>query len=237
IDMSKRQFLLGTIGFDEVTRIAAGSPLHEREGTRFGIKLLKHLKQRAAEFEEETGLQFGVTRTPAESAAGRLARKDYRAYAGIRKYLKGKGPDDVYYTNSTTLDVAAGIPLSQRIKKEGMFHPYMDGGALTHIYLGEANPDPDALWELAMKIAKETLQSYYTFTKDVQLCPKCYYQSGIDWRVTQFNSIDELTRIPCPRCGAVGMEVFSRVTGYIQSIHTFNPSKRQEFIDRHRYRI
>ncbi|MHA1962880.1 MAG: anaerobic ribonucleoside-triphosphate reductase, partial [Candidatus Thorarchaeota archaeon] len=171
IDMSKRQFLLGTIGFDEVTRIAAGSPLHEREGTRFGIKLLKHLKQRAAEFEEETGLQFGVTRTPAESAAGRLARKDYRAYAGIRKYLKGKGPDDVYYTNSTTLDVAAGIPLSQRIKKEGMFHPYMDGGALTHIYLGEANPDPDALWELALKIAKETLQSYYTFTKDVQLCP------------------------------------------------------------------
>ncbi|MFW9803845.1 MAG: anaerobic ribonucleoside-triphosphate reductase, partial [Candidatus Thorarchaeota archaeon] len=143
IDMSRRQFLLGTVGFEEMAKIATGFHLHEREGTKFGIKVLKHLKKKSQEFEKETGLHFGVTRTPAESAAGRLARKDYKAYKGIRKYLKGTDINP-YYTNSTTLYVGANLALSDRIRKEGMFHPYMDGGALTHIYLGEANPDPDA---------------------------------------------------------------------------------------------
>ncbi|RDE12746.1 MAG: anaerobic ribonucleoside-triphosphate reductase, partial [Candidatus Thorarchaeota archaeon] len=150
IDMNKREFLLGTVGFDEMAEIMTGQHLHESEGTRVGIKVLKHLKAKAAEFQKETGLHFGVTRTPAETAAGRLAAKDYKAYPGIRKYLKGNDAN-VYYTNSTTLYVGADIPLTQRIKKEGMFHPYLDGGALTHVYLGEANPDPDALWELTKK--------------------------------------------------------------------------------------
>ena len=236
IDMSTREFLLGTVGFDEMAEIMTGQHLHEPEGTRFGIKVLKHLKEKAAEFQKETGLHFGVTRTPAESAAGRLAVKDYKAYPGIRKYLKGDG-SNVYYTNSTTLYVGADLPLSQRIKKEGMFHPYMDGGALTHIYLGEANPDPDALWELTKKIATETLNAYWSFTKDTIVCPKCNYQAGIDWRSATFSSIDDLTRVPCPRCGFVGVEIFSRITGYLQSLSTFNSAKKQEFLDRHRYTL
>ncbi len=236
IDMNKREFLLGTVGFDEMAMVMTDHHLHEAEGTRFGIKVLKHMKQKAAEFEEETGLHFGVTRTPAESAAGRLAVKDYKAYPGMRKYLKGDAPH-VYYTNSTTLDVNANLPLTQRIKKEGMFHPFMDGGALTHIYLGEANPDPDALWELTKKIATSTLSSYWSFTKDVLQCPSCTYQTGIDWRSARFASIDDLSRIPCPKCGFVGVEVFSRVTGYLQALSSWNPSKKQEFLDRHRYNL
>ncbi|MHA1965876.1 MAG: anaerobic ribonucleoside-triphosphate reductase [Candidatus Thorarchaeota archaeon] len=234
IDMSSRQFLLGTVGFDEMASVMVGHQLHEKEGTRFGIKVLKHLKETAAEFEKETGLHFGVTRTPAESAAGRLAVKDYKAYPGMRKYLKGDAPH-VYYTNSTTLDVSANLPLSQRIKKEGMFHPFMDGGALTHVYLGEANPDPDALWELTKKIATDTLSSYWSFTKDVMQCGACNYQAGIDWRNVSFSSVDDLSHVPCPRCGHVGVEIFSRITGYLQSLSSFNPAKKQEFLDRHRY--
>ncbi|MHA1960690.1 MAG: anaerobic ribonucleoside-triphosphate reductase [Candidatus Thorarchaeota archaeon] len=236
IDMEKRQYLLGTVGFEECARIATGHSLHEREGSRFGIKVLKHLKERAEEFEKETGLHFGVTRTPAESAAGRLALKDHKMYPGMRKYLKGEAPN-VYYTNSTTLDVAAPLPLSDRIRKEAMFHPYMDGGALTHIYLGEANPDPEALWELTKKISRETLASYFAFTVDTQFCSSCHYQGALDWRTTRFNSIEDLDRILCPRCGSAGVVIFSRVTGYLQGIHTFNPAKRQEFIDRHRYTL
>jgi len=236
IDMETREFLLGTVGFEEMAHIMTGHHLHEREGTRFGIKVLKHLKKRADEFQEETGLHFGVTRTPAESAAGRLARKDYHSYPGIRKYLKGDMPS-VYYTNSTTLDVAADLPLSDRIKKEGMFHPFMDGGALTHVYLGEANPDPDALWALTKKIARDTLSSYWAFTKDQLYCQKCNYQAGIDWRHTKFDSIHDLDNIPCPRCGYVGVEIYSRITGYLQGTSVFNDSKKQEFIDRHRYNL
>ncbi|MHA2023370.1 MAG: anaerobic ribonucleoside-triphosphate reductase, partial [Candidatus Thorarchaeota archaeon] len=190
----------------------------------------------AAEYGEELGLSFGVTRTPAESAAGRLAAKDYRAYTGIRKYLKGDHPN-VYYTNSTTLDVSAPLALSERIKKEGMFHPMMDGGALTNVFLGEANPDPDALWKLTLKIAKNTLNSYWAFTKDILACPKCSYQTGIDWRNAKFASIEDMATIPCPKCGYIGVDIISRVTGYLQSTNSWNAAKRQEFLDRHRYTL
>ncbi|MGV9103848.1 MAG: anaerobic ribonucleoside-triphosphate reductase, partial [Candidatus Thorarchaeota archaeon] len=142
-----------------------------------------------------------------------------------------------YYTNSTTLYVGADIPLSQRIKKEGMFHPYMDGGALTHVYLGEANPDPDALWVLTRKIAEETLNSYWSFTKDILACPSCFHQEGIDWRNAEFSSVDDLSRIPCPKCGYVGVDIISRITGYLQSFSSWNSSKKQEFLDRHRYSV
>jgi anaerobic ribonucleoside-triphosphate reductase len=236
IDMTKRQFLLGTVGFAEVAKIMTDYELYEREGTRFGIKLLKHLKDKADDYEEATGLQFGVTRTPAETAAGRLASKDYRMYPGIRKYLKGEAPN-VYYTNSTALYVGADLSLSDRIKKEGMFHPYMDGGALTHIYLGEANPDPDALWKLNLKIANETLSAYWAFTKDIISCSRCGYQAGIDWRSARFATIEDLDKIPCPKCGFVGCDVISRITGYQQSLNSWNKSKRQEFLDRHRYAL
>ncbi len=236
IDMTKREFLLGTVGFEEMAYIMTGHHLHEREGTRFGIRVLKYLKEKANEFQDETGLHFGVTRTPAESAAGRLAAKDYRAYPGIRKYLKGDAPN-VYYTNSTTVDVGADLQLSDRIKKEGMFHPYMDGGALTHIFLGEANPDPDALWALIRKVATDTLTSYWAITKDVMICSNCSYQAGVDWKQIDLNTIDDLTRIPCPRCGVPGVDIISRITGYMQSISTFNKAKRQEFLDRHRYSL
>ncbi len=236
INMNKREFLLGTVGWEEMVHILTGYHLHEREGTRFGIKVLKYLKTKAQEFEEETGLSFAVTRTPAESAAGRLAAKDYRAYPGIRKFLKGSAPN-VYYTNSTTLYVGADLPLSERIKKEGMFHPYMDGGALTHIYLGEANPDPDALWKLTLNIARSTLNSYWAFTKDILNCTRCGYQEGIDWRSAQFATVEDLSRIRCPKCGFVGVDIISRVTGYLQSLSTWNKAKQQEFIDRHRYHL
>ncbi|MBD3407734.1 MAG: hypothetical protein GF411_16570, partial [Candidatus Lokiarchaeota archaeon] len=98
-------------------------------------------------------------------------------------------------------------------------------------------PDPDALWALTKKIAKDTLNSYFSFTKDVMQCPSCSYQAGIDWRTTKFDSIEDLTRITCPRCGYVGVEVFSRVTGYVQGVQSWNPSKKQEFLDRHRYGV
>ncbi|MGD9382052.1 MAG: anaerobic ribonucleoside-triphosphate reductase, partial [Candidatus Thorarchaeota archaeon] len=44
IDMNTREFLLGTVGFEEMSIIMTGQHLHEREGTKFGIRVLKHLK-------------------------------------------------------------------------------------------------------------------------------------------------------------------------------------------------
>lgn len=237
IDMSSREFLIGTIGFNEMCEILTGSPIHERDGSRFGIKVIKHVNEKAQAFSEETGLHFGVTRTPAESAAGRLAVKDYRKFPDIRQYLKGSAPE-VYYTNSTSTYVGAPISLSDRIKAEAMFHPHMDGGALTHIFLAEHNPDPDALWKLTLRIARETLSSYWAYTKDVMYCRRCENVSGIDWRKLSMTSLSDLDAIACTHCGQKGVEIISRITGYMQVLNnSWNASKRQEWLDRARYAL
>ncbi|MFW9976235.1 MAG: anaerobic ribonucleoside-triphosphate reductase [Candidatus Thorarchaeota archaeon] len=43
--------------------------------------------------------------------------------------------------------------------------------------------------------------------------------------------------MPCPKCAFVGVEVFSRITGYLQALSSYNPAKKQEFLDRHRYSL
>ncbi len=72
----------------------------------------------------------------------------------------------------------------------------------------------------------------YTF-----IISSCTYQTGIDWRNARFATIEDLSRIPCPKCGYIGVEVFSRVTGYLQALSSSNPAKKQEFLDRDRYKL
>lgn len=231
INPSRRMYLLGTVGFAEMTHIMTGHQMHEQEGHKFAIKVLKHLKNRGVRLKKKSGLNIAITRTPAESAAGRLAMKDVEQFPDIKRYLHGNG--NPYYTNSTQLSVMSDISLSDRINIEGTFHPFMDGGALTNIFLGEANPDPDALWSLLEETAKKTLNAYFTFTKDILVCNGCKYTGGIDWK--RIGTI--MTQISCPRCHGHDTEIFSRITGYSQGLSSWNLSKQAEFVDRRRYHI
>ena len=230
ISMKDRLYLIGTVGFNEMCEIMVDAPLHEEKGRKFTLKVLIYLKKKADEIAKETGLKIDVTRTPAESAAGRLAVKDYRAFPGIRKFLKGT-IDDPYYTNSTAIDVSAEISMSERIKKEGMFHPYLGGGALTHIFLGDRDIDPTALWGLIKNIARNTLNSYFAFTRDLLMCA-CGYMGamGTDVEITaNFKGI-------CPQCGGEA-EIYSRITGYLVNLSSWGADKQQEFKDRYRYNL
>ena len=80
-----------------------------------------------------------LEQTPAESTAYRFAKLDMKYYplqsATVIRGNKSNG--EVYYTNSTYLNVAAPIIAIERVKEEGLFHPLIDAGSLTHVWLGE----------------------------------------------------------------------------------------------------
>lgn len=232
LNIKDRMFLVGTVGFDEMCQIMTGCKLHEPAGQKFALKVLKYLNAWSKNVSTDLGLNVAVTRTPAESAAGRLARKDWKSYPGIRKYIKGT-PDDPYYTNSVVVDVAAAISLSERIKIEGIFHPFLDGGALTHIYLDDrGNIDDKSMWELIKSIAKNTLNSYFSFTRDMVVCQSC----GHVGLLHSLDDLDEDFMATCEHCGQKSV-VMSRITGYLQTLNSFNSAKRQEFLDRYRYTL
>lgn len=231
LEGENRMYLIGTLGFDEMCQIMVGKQLHQPDGKKFALKVIKWLVGKAKEMSKETGLDITITRTPAETAAGKLAQKDVRAFPGIRKFLKGT-QEDPYYTNSVAVDYSADIGLMERIETEAMFHPYLSGGALTHIYLGDNGTiAPEALWKLTKHIAENTLIAYFAYTRDITQCFSCGY-------VGAAKSVDMKTLIAtCPKCGGTDTEIYSRITGYAQSLSSWGKAKQQEFRERHRYEL
>jgi len=156
------------------------------------------------------------------SASTRFALLDLKHFPNKAK-VQGIGKS-VYYTNSDHLRYSADISLMERISKQAEFHPIVQGGVMTHIWLGESNPEKEALWKFTKNIALNTDTAYFAFTKDFTNCLNCKkFSPGI------FNK--------CPHCGATEpkLEWFSRITGYYSRLNSWNDGKIQEWRDRKRY--
>jgi len=128
LEPDKQSFIIGIVGMNEMVKAHTGKELHESEDSwKFALKVMKHMKDKVAEFREETSLNFSLARTPAESCAYRLAQIDLKKYKNTAVY-NGEG-DTAYYTNSFHIRPSADIPLWKRLTMEGSFHPLTDGGA------------------------------------------------------------------------------------------------------------
>ncbi|HDI02739.1 MAG TPA: anaerobic ribonucleoside-triphosphate reductase, partial [Candidatus Aenigmarchaeota archaeon] len=142
----KQSYTIGLVGINEMTKFHTGEELHEsKEAWMFGLRVMKYMKEVVVRFREETNLNFALARTPAESTAHRLALIDRKIY-GDKAIVQGDlKTNSIYYTNSFHVRPNADIPLFERMKIEGSFHPLTDGGAMSHIWLGEAHPNPEAI--------------------------------------------------------------------------------------------
>jgi len=226
LDFRKQSLSIGFVGLNECVLAHTGNELHETpEAYEFGKKILRHLSKKCDEFTQSNLVKFSLWEQPAESTAERFAKLDRIHYP---KHAIPQGDlesNSVYYTNSDHLNYAADISLLERINKQAEFHPIVQGGVITHIWMGEAYPDPEGLWKFTKAIA-HTPTAYFTFTKDFTQCLKCLkFINGI------YNT--------CPHCGASDehIEWWSRVTGYYSRVKRFNQGKFQEWRDRKRYDV
>ena len=218
---------IGFIGLNEMLKAHIDEELHEsKDAWRFGLRVIQHMADVANRYSEETGLRFSILQTPAESTCYRLALIDLREF-GERAVVQGdRESGAVYYTNSNHVRVSAGIPLLQRILIESSFHPLTMGGAILHVWLGEGNPEPQALHQLTKNIALNTNAAYWAYTKDMTICRRCHHVEA---------GLQEI----CHNCGATGEDVewWSRVTGYYSRVSRWNAGKRRELMDRRRYGV
>ncbi len=218
---------VGFIGLNEMVKKVTGSELHESsDAWKFGLKVIKHMAGKVEEMKEKTGQRWGMVQTPAESAALKLASIDLKRFGKSAVVQGEKKTKDVYYTNSSHVNYSANIPLFKRLEIDSSFHPLVQGGAISHIFLGENNPDPEALMKLTKRIASNTLTSYFAYTKDMTSCSICN---------RTFGGVYE----KCPNCDAEGDAVqwYSRITGYYTPVKSWNKGKMKEFLDRHKYNL
>jgi len=211
---------IGFTGLNEAVRSITGYELHEDDTAyKLGKKILNYMVAKCNTMTERDNKYYSLWEQPSESTSNRLARLDLKHFP--KKAIVQSNGKSAYYTNSDHFRYDAEIPLSERIKKQGDLHPIVNGGVITHIWLGEQKPDINGLWELTKNICLNTNTAYFAYTIDFIYCPSCRRM----FRGIQFN---------CPRCHSGDVKVYSRVTGYYSEVNRYNPGKRAEWETRKR---
>jgi ribonucleoside-triphosphate reductase len=109
-----------------------------------------------------------------------------------------------------------------RVREEGLFHPLIDAGALTHVWLGELRPAAESIANFVEKTFKQTLNSQITFSPEFTSCNSC-------------GKTERGLREKCTFCGSAEVEGITRITGYFSRIPGWNKGKIAEL--RERYRV
>ncbi|MCK4901727.1 MAG: ribonucleoside triphosphate reductase [Thermoplasmatales archaeon] len=218
---------IGLIGMNDALLNFMTKSIGDKEGKKFAEKVLDHMREKIADFQEETGNIFNLEATPAEGASYRLARIDKAEFPDIRTFNQefygngGRGIEP-YYTNSTQLPVGFTTDVFEALDLQDSLQSKYTGGTVLHIFLGEEDPSPTATKKLIRKVAENYSLPYYTITPTFSVCPDHGYIAG-----------EHLT---CPTCKTENKttecEVYSRVVGYLRPVSQWNRGKQQEFTDR-----
>jgi len=216
--------LIGMVGLNEMIQVHSGKQIHESdEALRFGLKVIAYMKLLADKMSQKYNMRFVLEQTPAESTAYRFAKLDLRDFSPRSGYIvKGDiSRGEVYYSNSTYLNVGSVTNPIDRVRKEGLFHPLIEAGALTHLWLGEARPSKESLANFVIKVFRNSQNDQIAFSPEFTTCTACE------------KTARGLTH-QCPYCGSDQVEGITRITGYFTKISSWNKGKLGELRDRYR---
>ncbi len=225
--LHKASFLIGMLGLNEMIQYHTGEQLHEsKDAVMFGFKVMAHMNKEAERIGKEMGIKIPLEQTPAESTAYRMAKLDMKHYPmQAPTVIKGnKSAGELYYTNSTYLNVSTEMSPIERVKTEGKYHPLIEAGALSHVWLGESKPSPESLANFVTKTMRNTQNAQIAFSPEFTSCLDC----GKTHR-----GLDEA----CHKCNSSNIEGITRVTGFFSKVSSWNKGKVGELKDRNRVEI
>jgi ribonucleoside-triphosphate reductase len=220
--MSRVTYLIGLLGLNELVEAHTGKQLHEsEEAFELGLKVTAYLNLACKKLSKREGMHFVLEQTPAESTCYRLAKLDLKYIperAGdIVKGRQDKG--EVYYTNSTQLNVGDIANPIVRVQREGQFHDMIEAGALTHVWLEDARPAAASVADFVKKTFYRTRNAQIAFSPEFTSCNSC---SKVHRGLTE----------TCVYCRSTDVDGITRVTGYFSRTSGWNAGKRAELRDR-----
>src|SRR5665647_99518 len=208
---------IGIVGVNEAIINLLGQNIASRDGQAFAMKMLNFMRDRLADYQEETGCIYNLEATPAEGTSYRLARLDKKRYRDIifanQKQINSNRAEP-FYTNSSQLPVDFSGDLFDALEHQETLQSLYTGGTVFHIFLGERLPTWKSAAELVKKVACNSKLPYFTLTPTFSICPTHGYTNG--------------EHKQCPVCEAT-CEVYSRVVGYLRPVDQWNDGKQAEF--------
>jgi len=221
--MHRVTYLIGMVGLNEMVQYHTGEELHSSEDAiKFGLQVIAHMNLVAARLSRKHNMRFVLEQTPAESTAYRFAKLDMRLFRQAEQVVKGNlSLDEIYYTNSTLFNVGAEMDAIERVKREGLFHPLIEAGSLTHVWLGETRPSAESIANFIKKTFRMTQNDQIAFSPELTACVAC-------GRTTR--GLHDV----CPYCNSDQVEQITRITGYFTKVASWNKGKKGELRDRYR---
>ncbi len=190
IDLDKATYIIGLIGLNECVQHIYGEELHESKKVLLeSLKIIAQMNMKAKELGTKYGLKVTLEESPAESAARRFAKVDFKRFPESRELMRGDVESgDIYYTNSVHLRPDAPVDLVTRIEMQSKFHSLIESGAMIHAFVGERRPSAGAIKSLVKKTWQKTQAAQITISPEFTICGNCRKMT------TGLNS-------HCPHCG------------------------------------
>ncbi len=224
VELDKCTYIIGLIGVNDAVKFLMGKEFHEsEEAFDLGLKIVAHLYARCKKLAAKHKMKFSLEESPAESAARRLAKADLVYFKEeAASIIKGGSNDVAYYTNSVHLSADAPVSLVERIRQQAKFHSMIESGAITHAFVGEERPSPEAIARLVKDTLCRTQTAQLTISPEFTYCNDCQHN---------MRGLQDT----CLNCGSAHVEGETRVVGYFSKIKNWNKSKRYgELVARHR---
>jgi ribonucleoside-triphosphate reductase len=157
--LEKQNLSISFIGLNETVKSLTDFELHEDDHAyNLGRKILEYMATKCTIMSERDNVHYCLSEQPSNISSKRLARLD------LKHFPKKAIPlNNGIYTKSSHLRYNAEIPLFERIKKEGDFHPMIKGKTISYLPLSENKSDIDRLWELTQYICLNTNTSYFIY--------------------------------------------------------------------------
>lgn len=191
----------GITAFDEFTYLWTGKRLVD-EGGEISSRVLRHLKEKLAQFKKEDGYLYAIYGTPAESLCATQAKQ-------YDKFCRDEGIDNVfahaphysaeYFTNSFHVNVTEEITPFEKQDKEFLDFHLCEGGHIQYVRLD----NPENYQAVKAMIVRGMKKGFYQGVNfDSAYCGDC-----------GTHSTNVLFK--CPHCGSSNLSVISRVCGYL----------------------
>ena len=174
---------IGFIGLAECLKALTGYHHGDDEKARKrGLEIIKFMRDKCDEYVEQYKLNFSLIATPAEGLSGRFTRIDQSIYGIIPGVT-----DREYYTNSFHVPVYYNISVADKLKIEGKYHKYTNGGHISYIELDGDTANNLEAFEAIVRLMHDNDIGYGAINHPVDRDPVCGYTGVI-------NDV-------CPGCG------------------------------------
>lgn len=208
---------IGFIGLAECLIALTGKHHGEsKESQELGLRIVRHMRDRANQFSEQFQHNYSILATPAEGLAGKFTKADKKSFGIIPGVT-----DKEYYTNSNHVPVYYHCSPNKKAQIEAPYHELTRGGHIFYVEIdGDATHNPEAIMNIVDLIDKYNI-GYGSVNHNRNRCMDCGYEDADEELET------------CPKCGSSAIDKLQRITGYlVGTTDRWNSAKLAELKDR-----